>query len=698
MFLNKLFKSVSVAALAGVLAFSTVAPAFAADTSAPAADVSTSVTDMAAAGDTSTADSSTTVTATTDREAGTTPVTSATIDASKTGSLSIHKYDLTAAQEAGIDVNSYVSTGAADTAAQTALSKYALQGVVFTYLKVGGIGTFRSDTSTGASTTTSYALPDELAALIGLDAGTAYTSSQLNAALASYVSDSTNAKNTLESWITANGGVEMEETDAYGNAEATGMELGLYLVVETKVPQKVTTTTTPFFVSVPMTSADGSEWDYSVVVYPKNQTDDPAIDKLVKDPSIGSYSDTATLSEGDTANYLITSEIPDITSTSTYLTEYTFEDVLPDGQTYVDDVYIVFYDNETDAKENNTSKAVATWEHSQNDTLFTVTYSEGDNGSVMIVKPTDAGLKEINQKYGGYYMAIVYDATVESNSDVVLGDAGNTSPVTLTYTRTNTNYHQSLEDKVVIYTYGLDIIKKFSDDAGDMSNVNFTVQNKTDNYYVVATGSNGTYYASGKTTTEANATAFVPNTSGALHIYGLEADTYTLTETKTDTGYALLSAPITILVNKTLSQVIPSVAAVTGSESTQAESAVTVTSAANAAVDGTTVSMASNNDSANATVSLNITNARSDVETPSTATPGDGSDTPDKSDDGDSSSDSNDGGSGSGNSGVTLPQTGGAGKVIISVVAIAIVGGGSYLIYKGKKADGEEDSSEGTEE
>ena len=70
-------------------------------------------------------------------------------------------------------------------------------------------------------------------------------------------------------------------TDENGYAKFDNLALGLYLVIETKVPQSVVTAVTPFLVSVPMTrvqtgdtATEGQlkEWLYDVTVYPKNST------------------------------------------------------------------------------------------------------------------------------------------------------------------------------------------------------------------------------------------------------------------------------------------------------------------------------------------------------------------------------------------------------------------------------------------
>lgn len=61
-------------------------------------------------------------------------------------------------------------------------------------------------------------------------------------------------------------------TGTDGIAKFEHLALGFYVVVETKTPDKVTTAIKPFLVSVPMTTTDGESWLYDVHVYPKNKT------------------------------------------------------------------------------------------------------------------------------------------------------------------------------------------------------------------------------------------------------------------------------------------------------------------------------------------------------------------------------------------------------------------------------------------
>ena len=94
-----------------------------------------------------------------------------------------------------------------------------------------------------------------------------------------------------------NGGVAMTETGATGHTSADQLEQGLYLIVETRVPENVTSTCNPFFVSLPMTTVDGAAWNYDVTVYPKNQTGNPTLDKTVREAKNSTGKNTGTLTD-----------------------------------------------------------------------------------------------------------------------------------------------------------------------------------------------------------------------------------------------------------------------------------------------------------------------------------------------------------------------------------------------------------------
>ena len=235
-----------------------------------------------------------------------------TIDPGKKASLSIYKYDITKASNDGAwDAESYVSTGLHDEAVVDKLAKYAIQGVEFTYLRVADIamknelvdgqrhvgvlyGFDSSDRSTDVLSAISLTAADAHKTEGGVNY---FTSDMLNNKLsAALTANATNVKNALETAV-KNGGVAMTETDATGHTSASNMEQGLYLVVETRVPENVTSTCNPFLVSLPMTTIDGAAWNYDVTVYPKNQTGNPDLEKTVREAKNSTGKNTGTLTD-----------------------------------------------------------------------------------------------------------------------------------------------------------------------------------------------------------------------------------------------------------------------------------------------------------------------------------------------------------------------------------------------------------------
>lgn len=490
------------------------------------------------------------------------------IDTAKTASLTIHKYDLTAAVDDGIDVARFTADGERDADAEQTLRNYAIEGVEFTYVRVGSIHT----ESTGGNVKLLYDIPFQLETVLGLSDSRGdhrHTSEELDHALKNVLTDNTAGKNTLEKYIRSSSAkTAMILTDEKGVTSATGLPLGLYLLAETEVPANVHTTIDPFFLSLPMTDAGGDRWLYDIDVYPKNQTDIPDLDKLVRQEDDAAlynkpeYGDIATVSEGDKVDYIFVSHLPKITSEATYLTEYSFVDKMDKGITYNQDTAIYFYDNETDARLNHTQKAVKAWTHGSS--TFQEIYESGNaDYAQMTIAPTREGLKEINPGLSRYWMVVAYSGTVHSDATPVLGDTGNTNDVKLTWKRTSMEFSDTLEDRARIYTFGIDLKKEFSDaaKAGDAAKVQFVLQNNTDGHFVTAKKtSGGHYYVTDavKGTDESEGTVFSPAADGTMKINGLEADTYILTEIQTSDGYSLLKEPMVIQIICTEDTFIPS--------------------------------------------------------------------------------------------------------------------------------------------
>ena len=583
-----------------------------------------------------------------------------TIDTNKKASLSIYKYDITTVGKDGAwDAESYVSTGLHDDAVIDKLRKYAIQGVEFTYLRVADI-TMSNEAVDGQrqvgvlygfdSSERSNAVLSAIG-MTGADAHKTdnginyFTSDMLNNKLAAALTaNATTVKNALETAV-KNGGVAMPETDATGHTSASNMEQGLYLVVETRVPENVTSTCNPFFVSLPMTTIDGAAWNYDVTVYPKNQTGNPTLDKTVREAknSTGKntdtltditdgYAHTATASVGDTVDYQIISTLPTITSKASSLSEYTYVDTMSKGIKYnKNDVVIEFF------KDAGCTDKIATW--AENSGKFTVGYD--DTANTMTIRMIESGLSEINESesvytdsvkrgYSDCTMRITYAATL--TADAKMGHTDNPNEVVLTWKRTNTTYFDTLKDCCHVYTYGIDVLKQFSDNGGNVRNVKFRLHNDSDDCYIIAEQKDGVYYAKGFAEKKADATTFVPDSSGHIVVKGLEDDAYSLTEIATDKGYVLLKEAVKIAIKT--------------AENGQCEKCGTKLLTASATVNGKDVTMSDGN----AIVPLTVVN----------------------------------------NPGFDLPKTGGYGTWMFTIGGVVLLGAAAFIVIRSRKHKGEQ--------
>lgn len=562
------------------------------------------------------------------------------------------------------------SNGKQNAEAEKALAQYAIKGNEFTYLRVGDVKTLSdiNEDDINGDIELIYGVDTDLMAILGLkkyDAATKgtdgvavtqvdgtnyFTAQQIRVALknalevgeytGSYATgegEGTGSANgagnrldgkkgvtvtdALEDYIQKDGaahtkGTPMTETDATGTTSVDNLKLGLYLVVETKVPENVTETVNPWFVQIPTTTIEGTEWFYNIDCYPKNQTGHPTISKQVRNeygtPGLNHNSDgtatyttgdkvnkqdtlapgragivtnddgkkgtdysawltegnkekdygwhdTTTASEGDVLGFKLESKLPNITSSSTYLKQYRFLDTLSEGLVYNNDAKIAIYNNKDYADVNDTTHAIAVWTKGDGANYqFECKPAKGktNGANALDIYATDAGLDEINKKYydGQHYLVVYYTATLASNADTVLGDNGNPNDVSLIWRRTSEGYYNVLEDRSIVYSYGVDLTKLFSDNntkADDFKAVQFVLYNETEDYYVTATKSaDGLYYVSGKTKDKKDATIFSPEGTGKLLVNGIEGDDYKLTEVHTAKGYTIGQNQIHFTINQ----------------------------------------------------------------------------------------------------------------------------------------------------
>lgn len=201
---------------------------------------------------------------------GTTPVTA--IDTSRTGTLTIYKYLME-------DTSDEKTNSPTANEGQTVPTEAeAVDGVGFTIYQVMNAGDlvdyYKSGSTSGTVTVDTY-----------------------------LTADSTTGKQK----VVKNGSdvqpyrpeVKTATVDGKkGVAKFENLEVGLYVVMETTKPVSVTAAVAPFLISIPMTRiADdngktaNTEWQYDVVVYPKNSTKKGSV-TIVKKGAVGDSSDS----------------------------------------------------------------------------------------------------------------------------------------------------------------------------------------------------------------------------------------------------------------------------------------------------------------------------------------------------------------------------------------------------------------------
>lgn len=204
-------------------------------------------------------------------------LTTSTINQSKLGSITIYKYAQTEDQQ---KTDAPKSTG--EVTSET-IPGSALANATFTLYRVKGTADlvkYYDGVSDG--TTAEFKVEDFF-----IDNPSVLTKDNLKEEY---------KKQAAKGTATDVGKIQSVKTDKNGKASFTDLPVGLYLLIETTVPESVTKPTTPFLVSIPMTRVATEEgkdkqWLYDVTVYPKNSTVQGTV-TLVKKGSNGKTTGT----------------------------------------------------------------------------------------------------------------------------------------------------------------------------------------------------------------------------------------------------------------------------------------------------------------------------------------------------------------------------------------------------------------------
>lgn len=165
---------------------------------------------------------------------------------------------------------------------------------------------------------------------------------------------------------------------------------------------------------------------------------------------------------------------------------------------------------------------------------------------------TFADIKDGNTITASSVVTVEYNAVL--NKTAQIGLSGQENAVKLEYS--NDSYwdgsgtpttSKTPEDKVIVFTYELDVTKQDGVTNKKLKDAEFNLKNAANKYAKV--DENG--YVTGWVDSEEAGSTLKSDENGLFKVIGLDDGTYTLTETKAPTGYNLLNAPVTLKLDAT---------------------------------------------------------------------------------------------------------------------------------------------------
>ena len=274
----------------------------------------------------------------------------------------------------------------------------------------------------------------------------------------------------------------------------------------------------------------------------------PTVDKSVTD-SNGNVGNAADYSIGDKVPFTLVGSVPDMSRYDTY--KYTFHDTLSAGLTAPAKTEVKVYlsaDAALDASDTEVTSG------------FDVTVS----GQEITVSCDD--LKTVAGIAVGKNVIVSYSATL--NSGAKIGSEGNPNTVKLEYSNKpdqsgsgdTGNTGETPEDKVLVFTYELDVTKVDGQNpATKLPGAEFVLLNSDKSKVAEVAGGKFVKWVAvpaavdGKITYPAG-TTLTSGSDGKFVIAGLDAGSYFLREIKAPVGYNLIKNDISVTITATLNQ------------------------------------------------------------------------------------------------------------------------------------------------
>lgn len=284
----------------------------------------------------------------------------------------------------------------------------------------------------------------------------------------------------------------------------------------------------------------------------QDKTDVPTLEKKVQENKksvTGEYgngfNDVADYNIGDDVPFHLIGSVPDMSQYETYT--YKFTDTFDKGFDAVNTGNVKVYLS-NDKKLDLEGESV--------DTDIT-SYFSGTNGSIQYTPATEAqgetagtkatltvSTKDLKKaatysKEQPQYVIVSYTAKLNANAKI--GLPGNVNEAYLTYSNKpdqsgqgeNQPTGNTPEDKVIVFTYGLDVTKVDSKNPETkLKDAEFKLKNSDDKWATITDGK-----VTGWADTELQGSVLKSDESGKFKVEGLDNGEYTLKETKAPAGY-----------------------------------------------------------------------------------------------------------------------------------------------------------------
>lgn len=310
--------------------------------------------------------------------------------------------------------------------------------------------------------------------------------------------------------------VQQITADTTGQTTFENLDLGYYLVVETKVPANYIAGK-PFLVAIPFTSEDGTAWKYDATAVPKNYS--TSIDKEInKDATGENVSNDGSVKVGDYVPYKIKTRTPNYAD-DMYKNEtvvFTITDVMSNGLSIANDTtypVVVKVDGIEIQNDKNKCTITATPSNQADTADLTVKFTSN------YLKTAEASNKEVE---------ITYYAQV--TTDAVAGTDANTNQPFLDYTnQPGENPGHVPGPEVKVYTFDMKVMK-FTEEGGSKALAGAEFQLYKDSV------EEGNKIGTVQTTKE----------DGTISFEKMDEGIYYLAEKKAPKGYTLLANPIKV--------------------------------------------------------------------------------------------------------------------------------------------------------